>query len=140
MPIEAPDCERLLRSTVFGRMVLATPGRLEIFTVNYAVMGDAVVLRTTPGSLLDRYADGAPLILEVDNVNHERWQGWSVVVRGQGERITQSQLTVRELGSFPPPPWAPGRSVWIRLQVEEISGRKLGPGPLLAGSLGETLR
>ena len=125
--LPAHECERLLRAGVFGRLVLPTPARMEIFPVNYAVMGEAVLVRTAPGSLLDRHADGAPLLLEVDQVDHERWQGWSVVARGTGERIEQDSLTRAERGSPGPPPWVSrDRDIWIRLRWDELSGRKLG--------------
>jgi len=125
------ECERLLRAGFFGRMVLPTPGRTEVIPVNYAVMGDVVLVRTSVGSLLDRHADGAPLLLEVDQVDHERWAGWSVVVRGRGARVDERDLTPAERGSPGPPPWVQGTEVWIRLRWDEISGRQLGNGSLV---------
>jgi hypothetical protein len=124
------ECERLLRAGVLGRLVLPTPGRTEVFPVNYAVMGDALLIRTTPGSLLDRYADGVSLLLEVDAVDHEYWSGWSVVARGRGERLDEDHLTLGERGSPGPPRWAPGRDVWIRLPWSELTGRRIGAGPM----------
>ena len=132
VPIAEHECEHLLRASVLGRIVLPTPARIEIFPVNYAVMGDAVVVRTAAGSLLDRYADGADLLLEIDQVDHERWHGWSVVARGRGERVEEDALTTDERGSPGPPSWVRGRDVWIRLRWTEISGRKLGAGELVA--------
>ena len=125
--LSAHDCERLLRAGVFGRLVLQTPSQVEILPVNYAVMGDAILMRTAHGSLLDRHADGASLLLEVDQVDHERWRGWSVVARGRGERVQEDGLTRGERGSPGPPPWVSrDREVWIRLRWDELSGRKLG--------------
>jgi len=127
LTLSAQECERLLRAGVFGRLVLSTPNQTEVFPVNYAVMGDAILVRTSPGSLLDRHADGATLLLEVDQVDHERWHGWSVVARGRGERIDEEGLTSAERGSPGPPPWVSrDRDVWIRLRWDELSGRKLG--------------
>ena len=138
--LSVSECERLLRASVFGRLVLSTPDRLEVVPVNFAVMGDAVVLRTAAGSLLDRHAHGAPVLLEVDEVDHERWQGWSVVVRGHGERLSEEQLTMAERSSPGPPQWAPDRDVWIRLNCLEITGRKLGDGPLVPPATRRTWR
>lgn len=129
--LPAHDCERLLRGAVFGRLAFSTPGRLEVIPVNYSVMGDAVLVRTTPGSLLDRHADGATLLIEVDEIDHERWHGWSVVARGLAERIEEGQLTIGERVSPGPPSWVSGRDVWIRLRWDEITGRKLGAGELV---------
>ncbi len=131
VPLPAHECERLLRAAVFGRVGFSTPDRMEVIPVNYSVMGDAVLVRTPVGSLLDRHADGASLLLEVDQVDHERWHGWSVVARGRGERIEEGQLTISERGSPGPPSWVSGRDVWIRLRWDEVTGRKLGAGELV---------
>ncbi len=125
------ECERLLRAAVFGRLGFSTPDGMEVIPVNYSVMGDAALVRTRPGSLLDRHADGTALLLEVDQVDHERWHGWSVVARGHGERIDEGQLTIAERCSPGPPSWVAGREVWIRLRWYEISGRKIGAGELV---------
>ena len=130
-PLPAHECERLLRAAVFGRVAFSASDRMEVIPVNYSVMGDAVLVRTTPGSLLDRQADGATMLIEVDQIDHERWHGWSVVARGRAERIEEGQLTIGERSSPGPPPWVSGRDVWIRLRWDEISGRKLGAGELV---------
>ncbi len=139
-PLSVSECERLLRASVFGRLVLPTPSQTEILPVNFAVMGDSVVLRTARGSLLDRHSDGASLLLEVDAVDHERWQGWSVVARGRGERMSEDELTAAERSSPGPPQWAPDRDVWIRLKLSKITGRKLGDGPLVPPATRRTWR
>ena len=46
------QCERLLRAGTTGRIALSTPDGPHIVPVNYSVVGDAIVVRTTPYSLL----------------------------------------------------------------------------------------
>lgn len=123
------ECERLLRAGVFGRMVVLCDGRIEVLPVNYATVGDAVLVRTEPGSLLDRYGDGASLVFEVDHVTYERWHGWSVVARGIGERVAEDELTEAERTAPAPPPWVRREtSSWLRLRWDEIAGRRVGSG------------
>ena len=121
--LTAEECERLLRRGTFGRMVLSTPHRNEIVPVNYAVHETTVVVHTSRDGLLARHADGAQLVFEVDFVDDERWQGWSVVARGRGRVST-------DLRAVPPVrPWADGdRSCEIQLRWDELTGRKLGAG------------
>ena len=123
------ECEKLLRAGVFGRMVLNRPTGPEIVPVNYVVVGNAVLVRTSPGSLLDRLADGALLAFETDDVNYERWHGWSVVARGRGERVTPEELTEEEAAVPGPPAWI-RRDVesWIRLRWVTLTGRRIGRG------------
>lgn len=123
------DCAMLLRAGVFGRMVLSRPTGPEIVPVNYTVAGDAVLVRTAPGTLLDRYADGAHLVFEVDDVNYERWHGWSVVARGVGERLCADDLTDEERRSPRPPRWVTREEEsWLRLRWITLTGRRLGHG------------
>lgn len=121
------ECELLLRAGVFGRMVFPGPRGPEIVPVNYVATADAVLVRTAPGTLLDRCADGATLVFEVDHVDYERWHGWSVVVRGRGEALTEDQLSADERRIPGPPRWVPrAAESWIRLRWDELSGRRLG--------------
>jgi len=122
-------CEQLLRAGVFGRMALNRPTGPEVIPVNYAVVGDAVLVRTSPGSLLDRYADGAALVFEVDQPSYDRGHGWSVVARGRGERLTTEQLTEEERRAPGPPAWVTRpEETWIRLRWATLTGRRIGRG------------
>jgi uncharacterized protein len=117
------ECERLLRRGTFGRMVLSTPHQNEVLPVNYAVHGATVVVHASPDGLLARYADGAELVFEVDFVDEERWQGWSVVARGRG-RVSTDLRAVAPVRS-----WVTGdRTCEVQLSWEELTGRKIGTG------------
>jgi hypothetical protein len=128
-PLSEHESLRLLRAGVLGRVVVPTPDGMEIFPVNYTVTDRSVLIRTAPGSLLDRYADGATLLFETDMVDHDRWHGWSVVARGRGERVPDGELNAAERAVPGPPRWVSREhEVWIRLSWSEISGRRLGTG------------
>ena len=86
--LDRAECERLLRGSNFGRVVLVTPERPEIVPVNYVVHAGAIVIRTSPTGILARHAEGAELLFEVDSVDDEYWSGWSVVARGPGQVVT----------------------------------------------------
>jgi nitroimidazol reductase NimA-like FMN-containing flavoprotein (pyridoxamine 5'-phosphate oxidase superfamily) len=123
------ECEQLLRAGVFGRIVVTCDERIEVIPVNYATVGDALLVRTDPGSLLDRYGDDAALVFEVDHVTYDRWHGWSVVARGVGERVAEDELTDVERAAPGPPPWVRrDNSTWLRLRWQELSGRRVGSG------------
>ncbi len=123
------ECERLLRASVFGRVVIAVPERPEVFPVNYATIGEAILVRTEPGSILDRWAGRAPMLVEIDQVDYDRWQGWSVVARCTAERVADGGLTEAERAAPGPPRWVTrDRSTFVRLRWDELSGRRLGAG------------
>jgi hypothetical protein len=122
------ECETLLRRGVFGRVAIAAPTGPHIVPMNYSVSGSAVVVCTTPYSLLGTYGRDSLLAFEVDHVEHARQRGWSVVVRGRAEAVedsTELATLVRVL----PRPWAAGRrSLYLRIPLTEVSGRRLGDG------------
>ena len=124
-PLSFAECERLLRAAVFGRAAFNTPSGLEIVSVNYAVVDDAIVVRTHPSSALAEHAHGASIVFQIDLVDHERWHGWSVVARGVAECFADAD----ELGlpATRPRPWATGeRTTVVRLAWTALSGRRLG--------------
>ncbi|GAA1537443.1 pyridoxamine 5'-phosphate oxidase family protein [Nocardioides humi] len=127
--LDVTECERLLRAAVFGRLALVADGRIEVLPVNYTAHDDAVWVRTSPGTLLDRYADGAQLVLEIDHVDHERGHGWSVVARGHGELVPDEERTTAEHRTAGPPRWVRREDeVWVQLRWEELTGRRVGGG------------
>jgi uncharacterized protein len=124
--LSTAECERLLRAGVFGRVGFITPRGPEIVPVNYALIGDEIVVRTAASGLLATHADGAPLVFEVDLVDHERWQGWSVIARGLG--VCAIEDSVRQTVGRPRS-WASGeRTTTVRIAWTELTGRRVGMG------------
>lgn len=120
-------CERLLRAGVIGRVALSTPEGPHIVPVNYAVVDDTIVVRTSAYSVLGTYGHNAMLAFEVDHVDHERQCGWSVVARGRcwAELDPDQVATIRQ--GWELRPWASGnRNLYLRMRWESISGRALG--------------
>lgn len=123
------ECETLLRSCVTGRVALSGPTGPHIVPVNYSVVDGAVVLRTSPYSLLGTYGRDTTLAFEVDQTDHEYQRGWSVVARGRGEVVTDPDEIDHIERTWGPRPWASGsRGLHLRMRWTEISGRRLGAG------------
>lgn len=125
--LTAEECDRILRSGILGRVAIATPTGPHIVPVNYAVVGDAVVFRTSPYSVVGTYGLNAPMAFEVDHVDYEYATGWSVLVRGRSEPVTDAAEVRRIHEGWSPHPWAAGsRNLYLALRWREISGRRLG--------------
>lgn len=119
----------LLRGGVFGRMAVVAPDGPHVVPVNYAVVDDAVVVRTEPGSVLGTNAPGEVAAFEVDQVDYETHRGWSVVVRGVVEQVVDPVVLRRISATWSPRPWASGgRPLHLRLVWHEIHGRRIGTG------------
>ena len=123
------ECESLLRAGVAGRVALVTPTGPHILPVNYSVVDGAIVIRTSPYSLLGTYGRGALLCFEVDQFDYELKRGWSVVVRGRGTFVDDQDELAEIARSWEPRPWATGqRNLVIRIPWTEVTGRQLGGG------------
>jgi nitroimidazol reductase NimA-like FMN-containing flavoprotein (pyridoxamine 5'-phosphate oxidase superfamily) len=121
------ECEALLAAHNFGRLAVAVEGRPVVFPVNYEYAGGRIVIRTDPGVKLDA-ATLASVAFEIDEVDVEKRTGWSVVVQGFSQDVTDAIDPVSELlKAVPVDPWVPGdRSHWIRIEPRYVSGRRLG--------------
>jgi len=122
------ECERLLRSGVVGRIAITTPSGPHIVPVNYSVVDDMIVFRTTPYSVIGTYGLNAQMAFEVDQFDYEYWTGWSVLARGRGCPIAAAEEVQRINQLWSPRPWASGqRNLYVALRWTELSGRRLGP-------------
>ncbi len=122
------ECETLLRRGVAGRVAVATPTGPHIVPMNYAVSTGDLVVCTTPYSLLGTHGRDTMLAFEVDHFEYPRQRGWSVVVRGRGAAV-EDPVELRTLVRVLPRPWASGsRSLYLRIPMTEVTGRRLGAG------------
>ena len=127
--ISVTECEELLRAGLVGRVAVCTPAGPQILPVNYSVVDDAIVLRTTPYSLLGSQAQGTVLALEVDQFDYEYHLGWSVVARGRGEAVMDADDLDHIRHTWNPVPWvAGGRVLYLKFKWTELTGRRLGQG------------
>lgn len=123
------ECLELLRAGLVGRVAVCTPGGPHIIPVNYSVVDESVVVRTTPYSLLGSTAKGSVLALEVDQFDYEYQRGWSVVARGRCEAVIDADELEHIRQTWNPTSWAKGgRTLYLRMRWSEISGRRLGQG------------
>jgi nitroimidazol reductase NimA-like FMN-containing flavoprotein (pyridoxamine 5'-phosphate oxidase superfamily) len=128
MELRRSECETLLRRGVVGRVAISTPTGPHILPLNYAVSEGDVVVCTTPYSLLGTYGRDQLLAFEVDHFEYPRQRGWSVVVRGHATAVDDSE-ELRTLVRVVPRPWATGsRSLYLRIPLTEVTGRRLGAG------------
>ena len=113
--LSARECESLLRSHNVGRLAVSTPTGPHIVPVNYTVTQDAIVIRTSPYSVLGTYGRNTTLSLEIDGFDPERERGWSVQARGRGVPIENYDeiAQLREGRSRPRGPAAAARSTSV---------------------------
>jgi uncharacterized protein len=123
------ECRALLAGGVFGRVALCTPKGARILPVNYSVVGEAVILRTSADGVIGTSDWELPMAFEVDHVDYNELTGWSVVAAGCGERVEDPEMLARIKRTWDPRPWASGdRPLYVRIAWSDLTGRRLGPG------------
>jgi uncharacterized protein len=124
-----PDrCRALLATQQVGRLAFVADGRPDIEPVNYVMDGEAVVFATGAGSKLWALSRG-PVAFEVDWTDAAARSGWSVVVHGHAQEVTDLDRPdlVERVRSLPVDPWPSGdRPNLIRIAPSSISGRWVG--------------
>jgi hypothetical protein len=95
------ECRRLLSSTNIGRLAFCTDAGPRIMPMNYTLVSEAVVLRTSIDSETSHQLFDHPIAFEVDQVDHSfRRDGALLVV---GENPTHSRRVIaatrRRLGA-----------------------------------------
>src|SRR5690242_17036337 len=81
------ECCRLLAGHEVGRLGVNAEHYPLIIPVNYGLDGPAIVIRTHPGTVLQAVSH-ANVTFEVDDIDRRTRSGWSVLVRGLAEELT----------------------------------------------------
>ncbi len=119
------ECYQLLASQGIGRIAFATASGLMVLPVNYAVTDATVVLRTGSGSLIGIHGDGA-VSFQVDHVDLELGQGWSVLIRGEAHRVLQPGELRHLREHCDMRPWPAGEhDLFVRIVPSRITGRRI---------------
>lgn len=127
--LDRDECFRLLATTEIGRVVISvaewdTP---VIRPVNYVFdhSSQAVLLRSGAGSKLYALLRSATAAFEIDGADPAGRVGWSVIIKGNSEEIT-NRSELRRIASLGLEPWPPGaKDHWIRIRANSVSGRRI---------------
>ena len=122
-------CRGLLAGGVFGRVAVCTADGPRIFPVNYSVVDESIVFRTSAYGVVASHDWKSPIAFEVDYVDYAEQRGWSVLAVGRGERVEDADELAQIKRTWDPRPWAGGaRPLYVRLAWSELTGRRLGNG------------
>jgi nitroimidazol reductase NimA-like FMN-containing flavoprotein (pyridoxamine 5'-phosphate oxidase superfamily) len=126
----SPDaCFALLATARVGRLVYHDDRGPLAVPVNYAMAGHTVVFRVEDGT--KRAAMQEPLLaFEVDEVDPDTQSAWSILVRGVGNEVDRAQIPalIKAMEGHFPAPWAAGiHNVWLQIEPQTVTGRRLGP-------------
>jgi len=120
------ECLAFLVAQPIGRLALTREdGPPLVVPVNFVLDGQAIVFRSDAGTKINLLR-GAHVTFQVDWFDALHHTGWSVLVHGHSYEATH-----RETDHLRLEPWAPGdKRRWVRIVIEEITGRRLTAGDL----------
>jgi nitroimidazol reductase NimA-like FMN-containing flavoprotein (pyridoxamine 5'-phosphate oxidase superfamily) len=126
--LDRDECRRLLAATSLGRLAINVPGWPPVIRpVNYIFdqNSGSVVFRSAQGSKFTASLLSGEAAFEIDGLEPENETGWSVIVVGAVEEITNA-VEISRLERLGLRPWAPGdKPHWLRIRSTVVSGRRI---------------
>jgi nitroimidazol reductase NimA-like FMN-containing flavoprotein (pyridoxamine 5'-phosphate oxidase superfamily) len=130
--LDRSECLRLLAATDVGRIAVTVTGWNQpmLRPVNYVFddSSQSVLIRSGSGSKLHAVLQSARAAFEIDGTDPAGRVGWSVIVLGVAEEIT-NPTELQRIERLGLDPWAPGhKDRWIRIRANTVSGRRIQAG------------
>jgi len=119
------ECLALLSTAKVGRLAFVESGDPVVLPVNFTMDGSMIVFRTGVRSGLFAAVTNGPVRLEIDHWDDASRTGWSVLVKGVAEHVTGIDTERFEGLSIANEADETALPCWVRISIEEISGRKL---------------
>jgi transcriptional regulator with XRE-family HTH domain len=128
--LTAAECRQHLAGGGVGRFLFVEPGRGPVaIPVNFGMDGDDVVFRTGNEGSMTTGVHQNPVSFDVDHLDDVLGEGWSVLVTGEAQVVTDPGELARA-AALNIEPWAGGdRPVYVRLTASRISGRRIRVTP-----------
>lgn len=118
------ECLALLGQATLGRVGISVGALPTVLPVNFRLVDEHVLFRTSAGSKLSAATENAVVAFEVDDMDPVDHTGWSVVVTGVGQVLPPDALAPEEMTAIPH--WAPdGASRIVSVATDVVSGRRL---------------
>ena len=84
--LEREECIALLGSVTVGRIAITSNALPVVLPVNFVLLDDRIVIRTSRGTKLDAATRNTVVAFEVDEIDMVEQTGWSVLVTGVAAR------------------------------------------------------
>lgn len=124
MPLD--ECRDLLATHTWGRVVVSISAMPAALPVNYRVVGDDIVFRTSEGGKMAAALNNTIVAFEVDDQDPESHAGWSVLAVGAARHVTDPAELAR-IEAAKVESWLPDLPHYVAISIEHVSGRRLGP-------------
>lgn len=118
-------CEEMIAGASVGRLGVMVAGKPEVFPIVHVFLDGEIFFPTNDGTKIHAALEWPWVGFEVDGLEAENESGWSVMVSGRAEEITDP-ATIERAVAMRDSPWRKGPNVrWIRITPTEITGRRI---------------
>jgi nitroimidazol reductase NimA-like FMN-containing flavoprotein (pyridoxamine 5'-phosphate oxidase superfamily) len=119
------ECLTLLQHVRLGRVGVSVDALPAIFPVFLVVLDDVVVFRTVPGTKLTAASNGAIVALEADAFDETSGQGWSVLVRGVANEVSDRGRVVAARARLHPTWIDDAPEHFVEVSADLVTGRRI---------------
>lgn len=128
--LDRDECLQMLAASHLGRLAVNAPGwppMIRPVTFVFDTSTQSVVFRSARGSKLTALLRSERAAFEVDDLEPAGQTGWSVIVQGPVEEITNPSELARLSSSGLRPLVQGDLSHWMRIRATVVSGRRIRP-------------
>jgi transcriptional regulator with XRE-family HTH domain len=124
--LTAAECRQHLAGGGVGRFLFVEHGRGPVaIPVNFRMDGDDVIFRTSSGGSVASGLRERQVSFDVDHLDETLGEGWSVLLTGKAQVITDPAELARA-EALRIEPWAGGdKPLFVRLTASKITGRRI---------------
>jgi len=120
------ECWAILDRERFGRLAVAVHGEPDIFPINFIVDGNALLMRTAPGTKLTELVINAAVAVECDGRDGD--VAWSVILKGAARMVDSLSETYADDEKHLET-WLPSdKPIYVEITPRELSGRRFFRG------------
>lgn len=125
--LSTDECWALIAGQTTGRIGFLHEGQVTIWPLNCIVYDRGVYFRTAEDGVIAR-SGLERAAFQLDHIDSVARSGWTILVNGRVERVTDPGLLTTLWGRPTDEPWAPGqRNVFFCISGDRISGRRVHP-------------
>ena len=121
------ECIDCLGQVPVGRVAITVGALPVILPVNFALVDDSIYFRTVPGTKLAAATSSAVVAFEIDSYESDGQTGWSVLVQGMANIVTDVP-TLERIARVKLDAWAlpvEADNV-VRVEMNTMTGRRFG--------------
>jgi uncharacterized protein len=123
-PLNLDEALALLGTVPVGRIAITDEALPVILPVTFVMDGPDVIIRSVAGSKLAAATHGAVVAFEADDVDRTAKTGWSVMIVGIAQHVTDT-ADIAQLARLGLEPYVDRAPHYIRIRATRITGRRL---------------